>query len=177
MDELFIKHGTDKNTTHSYLGAYEKLFSPRREDIIRILEIGIYSGASLLAWADYFTHPEAQIVGVDITTEHILSPLDNPKVQMHIFDATVKENIDKIAGNFDFIIDDGSHMIVHQMRSFELLKDRINPGGVYIIEDIQRMDDADALTLFGKNLGFNVEMYDTRSTKGRYDDIMLVFTK
>jgi hypothetical protein len=52
MEEVFRKWsvgGTDKNTTHSYLGTYEKLFSPRREDSIRILEIGIWSGASLLA--------------------------------------------------------------------------------------------------------------------------------
>jgi hypothetical protein len=103
--------------------------------------------------------------------------MDNPKVQMHIFDATVKENIDKINGNFDFIIDDGSHRLVHQMRSFELLKDRINPGGMYIIEDVQNMEEAHALTSFAKNLGFNVDLYDTRSIKGRYDDIMLVFTK
>lgn len=183
MEQVFSKwsgqvvDGTDKNTIHSYLGTYEKLFSPRRDDGIRILEIGIYSGASLLAWADYFTHPEAQIVGIDITTENIRFPMNNPKVQMHIFDATVKENIDKIDGNFDFIIDDGSHMLVHQMRSFELLKERINPGGVYIIEDVQNMGEVQALTSFAKSFGFNVELYDTRTTKGRYDDLMLVFTK
>lgn len=180
MEEVFRKwsggvvDGTDKNTIHSYLGTYEKVFSPRRADKIRLLEIGIFSGASLLAWADYFSHTETQIVGVDITTAKICFPMDNPKVQMHIFDATIKENVDKIDGSFDFIIDDGSHLVAHQMRSFELLKDRLNPGGVYIIEDVQGLDDASMIMTLADENGWKAELVDTRHIKGRYDDLMIV---
>jgi len=177
MDEIFNRWGTDKNTTHSYLDAYESIMAPRRTDKVRILEIGIFSGASLFAWAEYFSHPDTRVIGIDMTTEHLRHTIPNPKVLMHIFDATIKENIESINGEFDFIIDDGSHILVHQMRSFELLKDKLTSGGVYIIEDIMSIDNANTLMNFVQNFGFNVKLYDTRQAKGRYDDIMLVINK
>ena len=35
------------------------------------------------------------------------------------------------------IIDDGSHELEHQITSREVLFERVNKGGLYIIEDIQ----------------------------------------
>lgn len=183
MEEVFRKYsgdvhnGTDKGTTHSYLAAYEEVFSPRRADKIRLFEIGVYTGASLLAWADYFTHAETEIIGVDINPYLVRFPLTNPKVKTHVCNATVPADLAKIEGTFDFVIDDGSHELAHQMTSFYLLKERVNPGGAYIIEDIQSMDDVDMLTKFVEMAGYKAKLYDTRAVKGRYDDLMLVITK
>lgn len=55
MEEIFKRYeegGTDKNTIHSYLPAYERVFRAKQHDTIRLLEIGVFSGGSLRAWAD-----------------------------------------------------------------------------------------------------------------------------
>ena len=71
LDELGILHGTDKGSLgHGYLGHYERILGPLRDEPITILEIGVSDGASLRMWADYFTR--ATIVGVDIN--EVLSP-------------------------------------------------------------------------------------------------------
>jgi hypothetical protein len=41
----------------------ERLFKNKRHEQLRILELGVHSGASLLIWRDYF--PRAIIVGID----------------------------------------------------------------------------------------------------------------
>merc|ERR1712029_878213 len=45
--------------------------------------------------------------------------------------------ISETGGNFDIIIDDGSHVPNHQLVSFETLWPSIKPGGMYIVEDIE----------------------------------------
>ena len=176
MDDIFTKVGTDKNTTHSYLEAYERLFEPRRHDPVRVLEIGVFSGASLNAWAEYFDNPESKIVGLDITTQHITHDLSNPKIKMMILDATKADEITFIEGDFDIIIDDGSHILRDQVISFKLLNSRIRDGGVYIIEDVYNMENAEVLMAVGTAMGWNAELVDTRHIKGRYDDIMVIYT-
>ena len=46
LHELGIKHGTDK-VDHNYLKVYVELFSHIRDSEIRLLEIGVYKGASI----------------------------------------------------------------------------------------------------------------------------------
>jgi hypothetical protein len=36
----------------------------------------------------------------------------------------------------DLIVDDGSHLTSHQIKSLELLRPKLKPGGIYILEDI-----------------------------------------
>ena len=46
--------------------------------------------------------------------------------------------MEKTKGNFDIIIDDGSHSTSHIMHSFEVLwNEALLPGGLYFIEDLQ----------------------------------------
>ena len=54
---------TDKYT-HGYTKIYEKYFDSFRDKKLKILEIGIADGKSLLTWSDYFTN--SIIVGIDI---------------------------------------------------------------------------------------------------------------
>jgi hypothetical protein len=183
MEEVFLKwsggcvDGTDKNTTHSYLPAYERVFSPLRDDKIRLLEIGVFSGGSLRAWADYFTHDESEIIGLDINPHLVRFDLSTPKIKTMILNATKSEDTNRLEGTFNFIIDDGSHALRDQIASFKLLGDRIRPGGAYIIEDVQSMDDVEVLMTLGREMGWEVELSDTRHVKGRYDDLMIIYTK
>lgn len=184
MENIFSKYdssafpyGTDKGTTHSYLSAYEVLFSSRQSDKIRLLEVGVWTGASLMAWGDYFTHADAEIYGVDIVNNIRFDLLKNPKIKYATLDATRPDHLKNIDGNFDIIIDDGSHTFSHQMTTLYLLKDRINENGLYIIEDIQDESFVEHLQKFAESIGFSSEVIDTRPLKGRYDDIMIIFRK
>lgn len=58
------KYSTSKNTTHSYLPIYDKLFSRFKDKEINMLEVGVADGGSIELWNDYFT--KATIFGFDI---------------------------------------------------------------------------------------------------------------
>ena len=47
--------------TH-YFPIYQAIFGPLRTEPLRILEIGIFRGASLKLWRHYFEHPKTIIV-------------------------------------------------------------------------------------------------------------------
>ena len=62
---LAAVYGSDKGATaHRYVDHYEKHLGPLRHHVMSVLEIGIYRGASLQMWRDYF--PNAQVYGLDI---------------------------------------------------------------------------------------------------------------
>ena len=54
---------TDKYE-HGYTKVYEKYFDSLRNKNLKVLEIGIADGKSLLTWSDYFHN--STIVGIDI---------------------------------------------------------------------------------------------------------------
>lgn len=159
--------GCDKATLHSYSGTYESLFQSLRDKPVRLLEIGVCSGGSLKVWEDYFTHPDAEFVGVDLTTQNICYTFDN-RTKVLIQDATR----DPPDGLFDIIIDDGSHVLGDQLGAIHVLSSHLKPDGVYIIEDLQSMENANTIVETSKDILF--ELKDLRSIKGQYDDVMLV---
>ena len=51
LDEIGLKYGTDKSSSHHhYLPFYETFMAPLRDAPITLLEIGVYQGASLRTW-------------------------------------------------------------------------------------------------------------------------------
>jgi SAM-dependent methyltransferase len=123
-----------------YFRVYRELFESRRNEPLRVLEIGVFRGASLRLWRNYFPHPETKIVGIDITPA--CAQYDAPEVgiNVRIGSQTDKEFLSKVVeefGPFDFIIDDGSHMSAHIIVSFNALFLRgLKDGGVYLVEDM-----------------------------------------
>ena len=57
------QYDTDK-IGNRYLERYDPILEPWVEKKIKLLEIGVYKGGSLLLWRDYF--PQGTIVGIDI---------------------------------------------------------------------------------------------------------------
>ena len=51
---IFDRHHCDRGKRHSYERVYEPLFAPIRRKPLRILESGIYQGAGIAAWLEYF---------------------------------------------------------------------------------------------------------------------------
>lgn len=134
--ECFDRHGCDKGSSrHRYDKFYEPIFEPIRQAPIRLLEIGIFRGASIAAWLDYF--PNAEIIGVD-TFERVppvqILALSHPRVSYWACDSRfVAPRIEPV----DFIIDDGSHDPAAQSATSYLYRPLLKHGGRYFIEDIK----------------------------------------
>ena len=95
------------------------------------------------------------------------------RTTIHIVDASKPEVLNKLGLiSFDVIIDDGSHKLHHQTEAFKLLFPRLNPGGVYIIEDILNFE-RDRKTYAALHPSFKA--LDLRHVKGRGDDVLLIY--
>jgi len=141
LDELAIKHGTDKSSKHhNYTESYEIEFKPLHNKKLNILEVGIYEGASLKLWKEYF--PKSTIVGVDIVdmiTKKHPDIIDNKQCFIEIGSQDNIEFLTNISNkykNFDIMIEDASHMASLSIKSFEILFPLLKSGGKYIIEDV-----------------------------------------
>lgn len=122
----------------SYLaGNYEWCFAPLVGKEIKLLELGVLKGASLLFWRDYFEN--GTIVGID--SNPVL--IDDPTGRIHIYQGYQQDTalLDRIAreqapDGFDVIIDDCSHIGRFTRISFyHLFQNHLKPGGLYAIED------------------------------------------
>jgi hypothetical protein len=142
LDELAIKHGTDKGTQSArglspkgYTQVYDRYLSPLRDTPAKILEIGVQKGASVRMWEEYF--PQAEIWGIDIKPDCL--QYASERVTIRIGDQTDREflrALAKEAGPFDAVIDDGGHRMEQHRVSLEELWPNVRSGGLYFIEDL-----------------------------------------
>ena len=129
------KHTTDKHGSHTYLEVYDEIFLRLKESENRILEVGVYQGDSLNLWAEYFTN--SKIYGVDIDTFQVCVELhENVKVVRASAYSPRMLNKLKSADKFNIIIDDGSHMVVHQKYVIRNYCSSLTDDGILVIEDI-----------------------------------------
>jgi len=164
---------TDKLWLHSYLDTYEDLFSKFRNKDINLLEIGFCHGGSIKLWKEYFGN-KSSIYGIDITLQELRYDLvrDN-NVTLICKDIS---NCDKSILKpimFDVVLDDASHTLEHQIKSWELFKDRLNPGGILVIEDIAP-EAYDYFFNLSQKIP-NSKFIDLRHIKNRYDDVLFVY--
>jgi len=136
--ELAVKYDVNKigkpgKPKYCYLDVYEDLFAPLKEKELRILEIGVSSGGSVKMWEEYF--PKAQIVGFD--RQEKCKGFETDRIKIITGDQGDDNAIAAIPGEFDIIIDDGSHKVKHQRHTLRILWPMVKPGGYFIIEDLQ----------------------------------------
>lgn len=176
LTEIFSRIGhfgsdigaNDKNSTHTYLETYERLFKPFQKGC-SFMEIGLAHGDSMLLFDEYFEN--SQIVGIDISVIFKHDKYNND-VAIIQADATKANFLKTIEfKTFDIIIDDGSHITNDQIATFEMLKGKMNKGGIYIIEDILAWDIEKERF---KKLHSNIEIVDMRHT-GRFDNMLLIY--
>jgi len=128
LHELGLKYGTDKATAHQYCDFYEKNL-PGRDFKGRLLEIGIKDGASLKMWQEYYPH--ADIHGIDLIAARVKG------CTTHVMDQCDIVAMHNNLPYFDIIIDDGSHMTLHQQISFDFLfENKLKNNGLYVMEDL-----------------------------------------
>jgi predicted O-methyltransferase YrrM len=143
--------GTDKSPysagghRHPYTAPYTLLFEPLRKKQIKFAEIGVFRGASLLAWRRYF--PSARIVGFDNDPANLqfIASQNWPGVYLDTMDASQATSIQEMLQRytqdgelFDVILDDASHNPEHQVEVIRTALPFLKQGGLLIIEDIFR---------------------------------------
>jgi hypothetical protein len=132
----------DATGGHRYATHYERHFGHLRRKKITLLEIGIggsedprSGGASLRMWRRYF--PNAQIVGLDIRDK---SPHAEKRIRIYQGDQSDEKLLRQIVsdvGRPNVIIDDGSHINWHVIKTFEVLFPLLADDGIYAVEDTQ----------------------------------------
>ncbi|CAE7910881.1 mycE [Symbiodinium sp. KB8] len=141
---------TDKTTTHRYQVMFGTFLLPylQASPQAKMLEIGLGcgmvsgTGASARLWLKLFPSLdlwEAEYEASCVDYERKVGRLDGFKtVTGDQGDAaTLQEWLITTGGNFDIIIDDGSHHNKHVKASFEGLWPAVRPGGLYFLEDLQ----------------------------------------
>lgn len=166
--------GTDKDTIHSYIdGFYEKEFEKFKTKPVSFLEIGIARGDSLLLWDAYFTNSR-EILGLDNHDQRRIEVKNHDKIKSFIVNAYNINTVNSLP-NFDIIIDDGPHNEQSQCFSIEYYLPKLNPGGVFIIEDIQKESSIEVFrSLLSDKYKSKSKFIDLRPIKNRYDDMMFV---
>lgn len=159
--------GNPENTArHDYTRLYHALFSPIREKVTTVFELGIFQGNSLRMWRDYF--PNAIIYGADIDANYVACA-KGERIVTRVCDETDPGSvIDLLADwpEFDIIVDDALHTFTDNLKFFSYAWPRLKKGGVYVIEDVRK----DEQSLF-KAWGNNGTLYDHSDRKVNGEEI------
>jgi len=133
---IAASHDTDKGS--DFTRTYHQLLSHVRDEPLRLLEIGLYNGGSMRMFREYL--PNATLHGIDIDPRCFAYQEEIPGTQVRLLDqadpAALVAFINELGGEYDLILDDGGHTMEQQLVSFQTLWSHVNPGGVYVIEDI-----------------------------------------
>ena len=128
-------YATDKSEL--YLKNYQEHFSSLVDKDMKLLELGIHKGGSLLLWRDYFK--KGKIVGLDpdkITLEDSSGRIimyQGLQQDCGLLDRIRQETAQD---GFDIIIDDASHIgSLTRISFWHLFEHHLKPGGIYVIED------------------------------------------
>lgn len=197
--EIGKKYDTDKSSQrnnvtntrhcHPYTLFYNDFFKNNRTERLKIAELGILEGASLLMWKEYFLNSE--IYGFEYNQnliDHFKKNFNNDRVSLSVIDVTNKNSIENAFANlnlkYDIIIDDTTHQFEDQIRIIENVYQYLNPGGVLIIEDVfKSYDENDYVKRLSPILSqfqdyYFVEMdHINRNSTGWNNDKLLVLIK
>ena len=191
LRELMKHHGCDR-WEHGYDTIYSREWEHRREEPIRILELGVWHGHGIDVWLEYF--PNAEIVGIDVFTRLKVDEVKCAKIpRVTLIEGssqTPKAYLD--LSPFDMIIDDAQHTPRANRKTFESAKHLLKDDGVFYIEDVWPLsimstaekshpwlrrspneynDKEYQMFLDEVHNGYHVEMFDLR--EGRRPDSVL----
>lgn len=179
LSHHYLLQATDKGTWHSYIdNYYNNKFTPLKYEKINLLEIGVWWGSSIKLWHSFF--PNATIFAIDPWEEGIHNIANLSRVVPLQIDGYSLDTVNKFQDNFfDIVIEDGLHNIESQIFAAQHWSNKLKPGGSLIIEDIK---DANInCNLIAKSIpnsyNFTFSIFDYRSLKNRFDDVILEITK
>ena len=142
LSKIATTHKTDKFGYHFYTPHYQNHFKKFKFKRNNILEIGVggyedpcIGGNSLRMWKSYF--PFSKIYSLDIYDKSFLEEARIKIFKGSQVDIPFLDKITAQTGDFDLIIDDGSHINEHVIESFKYLFPKLKKGGIYVVEDTQ----------------------------------------
>lgn len=119
------------------LEAYQKHWAPLAGRPVRVAEVGVQSGGSMLMWRAVFGST-CHIYGLDInpkclafqdaSTTITIGDQGDPNMWQGFFSHTCT--------SLDILVDDGGHEAHQMVTTFNSVFPRLNPGGYVAIEDI-----------------------------------------
>src|SRR6267142_105948 len=117
LHELYANHtGKMSDKWSLYLDEYDRLFASMWDRPVRLLEIGVQNGGSLDIWSQFFPKAEA-----------IVGDANDPQTQQRVLQRS---------GQFDIVIDDGSHLSRDIVKTFALYFPHLAEGGIFVAEDL-----------------------------------------
>ncbi len=167
--EIFELYGDDKLGHKMYSIMYSKYLKDviYTKENFRMLEIGVgcinefsygknmqgkyTEGRSVKVWKHLLPKADIYVLDIDPCAKRIASA--GVLAEDHIIigsqvDQGILNGIVDI-GPFDMIVDDGSHVPKHQIKTFaELFCKSLAPGGVYVIEDLESSVSDTLITKF-----------------------------
>jgi hypothetical protein len=171
LDDISSKYNAYKGKNkHHYTRWHDFYFHPIRFDNLNILEIGVAKGVSLRMWKEYF--PNANVCGIEIDSLVIDKDLVKG-CKIFIGDQMDHKFIEQIHNsvnfNFDIIINDGSSITSDQVKTFEFLFKKLNPGGIYVIENLQTSyQKKDKENIFFSAVNFLKKIVDDVNYNGKF---------
>mgnify|MGYP003322029787 FL=1 len=160
---------TDKTSYHAYEEVYPFLLDKFIGKKCNMLEVGMSWGGGMQILSELF--PESIIYGLDWNVGALKIDVDDFS-NMKVFECSQTDpDLPNRVPMLDFVTEDCSHQMPNSIRTFELLEPKLNPGGVYVIEDVypEFYDDYCADGRF--------DIYDVRDIKNRVDDVVAVYRK
>jgi len=138
FNKTFKEHrGHASGKWEQYLSIYNRLFAPYilKGKSIKVLEIGILNGG-FLQILQKILPKGSKITGLDICEKCAELELDK-NINVIIGNIADDEFFNKnfADSKFDIIIDDASHLCKDVINNFERMFDKLNEGGLYIVED------------------------------------------
>ena len=118
-----------------YFDIYERHFERFVDKKPVILEIGVAGGGSLQMWKEYFGEG-SKVIGIDIDPK--CKQFESDNIEVFIGSQDDPNVINAITDKYpslDIVLDDGSHIMRHMKKSFELLYEKVSDNGVYMVED------------------------------------------
>jgi hypothetical protein len=141
LDVIGIMESVDKASLRGdipcswdYLRHFDREFRRYRHLPINILELGVAAGPSLSMWLRYFD--SATVIGIDIDPSCVKFARGRAKVLTGSQDDETFLRPIVQAYPPTIIIDDGSHIAAHMIKSFNILFPFLQPGGIYVVEDL-----------------------------------------
>jgi len=129
LNEIGLKYGTDKATTHFYMDNYERYFHEWRLKKFVMWEIGVGNGSSIKTWREYFVN--AEVFGIDNNPDCAAEGIFIGDQKDEKFLAEVMQQ----TGVPSLVVEDGSHYGPTTIATFKWLFPRIKEGGIMAIED------------------------------------------
>lgn len=128
---------------HDYAATYLRLLRDR--PVRKILEIGLgpaglfhaeqVAGAGVRMWSELF--PGADIYGLDIREDTLVN---EGRIRSFLCDQSNERQLSAVAAwigdGLDLVIDDGSHVLDHQLLTARIFLPMLSEAGVYVVEDV-----------------------------------------